>query len=86
MATSFLPTTIGVDEGLRSFTASAIVMFDFEAYMSSLDGAVTRMAGVSEEVFDEFGSAFGSEEAVMGGGHMGNHDIWVSILRHSEAD
>lgn len=38
--------------------------------MSSLRGAVTRMTGVPEDVFAEFGSAFGSEEAVIGGGHM----------------
>lgn len=31
LAASLLPTTIGVDEGLRSFTASAIVMLEFEA-------------------------------------------------------
>lgn len=38
--------------------------------MSSLDGAVMSMTGVSEEVFAEFGSAFASDEAVMGGSHM----------------
>lgn len=39
--------------------------------MSSFDGAVTRMAGVCDEVFAEFRSVFGSEEAVMNEGHMG---------------
>ncbi|KAM3870012.1 charged multivesicular body protein 1a-like [Diretmus argenteus] len=36
---------IGVELGLRSFTASAIVMVDEEAKMSSRDGAVIMMLG-----------------------------------------
>lgn len=45
LVSSFLPTTKGVEEGLRSLTVSAIVTVDAEAWMSSCDGAVMRMAG-----------------------------------------
>lgn len=54
--------------------------------MSSLDGAVTSITGVSEEVFDEFGSAFGSEEAVMGGGQMGKNFGLVIVPNVKQLD
>lgn len=53
---------MGVEEGFRSFAASAIVIVDGEAWMSSRDGAVTRMAGGCGEEPDE------SEDSVMVGG------------------
>lgn len=55
LLTNFLPTTIGVDEGLRSLTASAIVMLFFEAWMSSRDGAVMRIVGGPEEPEERWG-------------------------------
>lgn len=33
--------------------------------MSSLDGAVTMMTGLPEDVSAEFGSSFGSKEAII---------------------
>lgn len=67
LLTSFLPTTIGVEEGLRSFTASAIVTFVFEAWMSSRDGAVMRIVGGPEERWVDFDSVLDWEAAEIEG-------------------
>lgn len=63
----FLPTTIGVEEGLRSLTASAIVMLAFEAWMSSRDGAVMRIVGGPEERSVDFDSLLDWEAAEIEG-------------------
>lgn len=54
-------------EGLCSLTASASVMFVFEAWMSSRDGAVMRIVGGSEEWLVEFDSVLDCEAAVIEG-------------------
>lgn len=58
----FLPTTKGVDPGLRSFIASAMVTLAGTAKMSSRDGAVTMMTGVRKEELDESVSELGCDE------------------------
>lgn len=61
LLTSFLPTTIGVEEGLRSLAASDRVKFDFEAWRSSFDGAVTMIFGRNADWRVEFDSVLDCE-------------------------
>lgn len=58
----FLPTTKGVDPGLLSFIASAMVTLDGAAKISSRDGAVMMMTGARKEVLAESVSVLGCDE------------------------